>query len=109
VTVNHQGRLFLSGDVCIQKFRHNEYIDEKLAYTSPKTIAKRDRMYFTKHGSDKRFMEFVQVPVKRYDANERILYDVKGELYRLRNMDVYFFMNEERKQKQYHFLESNTL
>lgn len=53
-------------------------------------------------------MEFVQVPIKQYDVNEQRIYSVNGAAYKLINMDAFFFMHEERKQKQMKQLQTFT-
>jgi hypothetical protein len=91
-------KFIISGDICIIKLRHDEFIKEKLSYSSVKNIQKKDRAYLNKNPqSHKRYCIFVQEFIIKYENN--ILY-TKNYKFNLRNMDSFFYLDINRKNKQ---------
>jgi hypothetical protein len=77
--------------------RHDEFIKEKLSYSSVKNIYKNDRAYLNKNPQNKRYCIFVQEFIIKYEDN--ILY-TKNYKFTLRNMDAFFYLDINRKNKQ---------
>jgi hypothetical protein len=98
----------ICGDVCTIEMRQQEFINEKMLYTSHDVIMKRDKLFRSKHGTET-FREFVwvQLHIKYIDGD--IVRTMCGKEFTLRNMDGFFFHDEKRKQQQLHYVRVNAL
>lgn len=54
-------QVVLHGDVCIQKMRQNEFIDEKKKYVENKVIARRDKLFKDDHPNSFRYLLYSQL------------------------------------------------
>ena len=87
--------------------RQDEYACERMTYVKPKVTIKRDILYKKSHPGDYRFHEFVRLRIMKTTIIESIrvfhVYDIDAKCereVRLRNMDSFFFFDDNRRIRQ---------